>query len=245
MHRRGSDAAGDVFTRNRIMRCVRLKKAKLHGWLLFSVALALASWPGQPWARIADAQSNEARPTTTPSETPAGAVEENPNPLQFKADLAIWTFVVFVVLFLVLKKFAWGPISESLDRREHHIAENIEAAKRTHEDARQLLAQYERQLAAAADEVRGMLDEARHDAETTKQQIIAEAKSAAQAEHARAVRDIRTAADAAVEDLSQRSADLAVLLAGKIISAKISPEERSRLVQDSLGKFAAATPSRN
>ncbi len=90
-----------------------------------------------------------------------------------------------------------------------------------------------------------MLDEARHDAESTKQEIVAEAKSAAQAEHQRAMRDIRTATDAAVEELSQRSADLAVELAGKIISAKLTPEERSRLVQDSLTKFAAAAPSRN
>ena len=175
----------------------------------------------------------------------AAGAEENPNPLVFKTDLAIWTFVVFLLLFFVLKKFAWGPISESLDRREHHIAENIEAAKRTHEDAKQLLAQYEKQLASAADQVRAMLDEARHDAENTKQQIVAEAKAAAQAEHERAIHDIRTATDAAVNELSQRSTDLAVDLAGKIISAKITPEERSRLLQDSLTKFAAAAPSRN
>ena len=77
----------------------------------------------------------------------------------------------------------------------------------------------------------------------TKQQIVAEAKTAAQQEHQRAMRDIRTATDAAVEELSQRSADLAVELAGKVISAKLTPEERSKLVQDSLTKFAAATPS--
>jgi F-type H+-transporting ATPase subunit b len=187
---------------------------------------------------------------TASSSAPAQAeglpgAEENPNPLVFKTDLAIWTFVVFLLLFFVLKKFAWGPISESLDRREHHIAENIEAAKRTHEDAKHLLAQYEKQLAGAADQVRAMLEEARHGAESTKQQIVAEAKAAAQAEHERAIHDIRTATDAAVNELSQRSADLAVDLAGKIISAKITPEERSRLLQDSLTKFAAAAPSRN
>ena len=113
--------------------------------------------------------------------------------------------------------------------REQHIAENIEAARRRDEDARQLLVEYERKLAGAADQVRAMLDEARHDAERTKQQIVAEAKAAAQGEHERAMRDIRTATDAAVEELSQRSADLAVELAGKIISAKLTPDERSRL----------------
>jgi F-type H+-transporting ATPase subunit b len=171
--------------------------------------------------------------------------EENPNPLVFKTDLALWTFVVFLLLFFVLKKFAWGPISESLDRREHHIAENIEAAKQAHEDAKGLLAEYERKLASAADQVREMLEEAHRDAEHTKQDILNEAKTAAKAEHDRALRDIRTAADAAVKDLSQRSADLAVEMAGKFISAKLTPDERSRLVQDSLSKFAAATPSKN
>ena len=100
-------------------------------------------------------------------------------------------------------------------------------------------------LSGAADEVRAMLEEARRDAEGTKQQIVAEAKSAAHAEHERAMREIRTATDAAVEELSQRSADLAVALAGKIVSAKLTGEERSRLVRESLSRFAAAAPSRN
>jgi F0F1-type ATP synthase membrane subunit b/b' len=90
-----------------------------------------------------------------------------------------------------------------------------------------------------------MLDEARRDAEGVKQEIVAEAKSAAQAEHDRAMRDIRTATDAAVEEHSQRSADLAIQLAGKVISSKITNEERSKLVQESLSKFASAVPSKN
>jgi F-type H+-transporting ATPase subunit b len=152
---------------------------------------------------------------------------------------------VFFVLLVVLAKFAWRPIVEALDKREHHIAENIAAAQRAQDDAKKMLADYERKLSGAADEVRAMLEEARRDAEGTKQQIVAEAKSAAHAEHERAMREIRTATDAAVEELSQRSADLAVALAGKIVSTKLTGEERSRLVQESLSRFAAAAPSRN
>jgi F-type H+-transporting ATPase subunit b len=190
-------------------------------------------------ARAADAPTAEAPVTAAPAE------ESHPDPLQFKTDLALWTFVIFIVLFIVLKKFAWGPIAGALDTRERHIAENIEAARRRDEEARRLLEEYERKLGGAADQVRAMLEEARHDAERTKQEIVAEAKAAAQGEHQRAMHDIRTAADAAVEELSQRSADLAVELAGKVISAKLTPEERSRLVKDSLSKFATAAPSKN
>jgi F-type H+-transporting ATPase subunit b len=231
------------------MRCECSLMARVRRLRFICVCLGLGfvGWSllANQAVRAADDQPAMSGQATVRSEAPQAAAEEQPNPLQFKADLAIWTFAVFVVLFFFLKRFAWGPISESLDRRERHIAENIEAARRRDEEARQLLAEYERKLAGAADQVRSMLDEARQDAERTKQEIVAEARAAAQGEQQRAMRDIRTATDAAVEELSQRSADLAVQLAGKIISTKLTPEERSRLVKDSLSKFASASPSKN
>lgn len=169
----------------------------------------------------------------------------DPSPLAWDTDLALWTLVVFLILFFVLWKFAWGPISAALAKREQNIADNIAAAQRAQEEATEMLAQYELKLAGAADQVREMLEEARRDAEHTKQQIVAEARTAAQQEHERAMRDIRTATDVAVKELSERSTDLAIELAGKVISTKLTSEERSRLVQDSLSQFAAATPSRN
>jgi F-type H+-transporting ATPase subunit b len=173
------------------------------------------------------------------------AAQEAGSPLAFDPDLAWWTFVVFLVLLGVLWKFAWGPISEALDRRERYIADNIAAAEQAQEEARQLLADYERRLAGAAEQVRSMLEEARRDAEHTRQQIIAEARIAAQAEQERAMREIRTATDAALKELSERSADLAVELAGKIIRAKISKQEQDQLVDEALNKFALAAPSQN
>jgi F-type H+-transporting ATPase subunit b len=206
------------------------------------VALGSIVLPASRLAHAADAPVSEKGGA---EKAGAEAPEPQPNPLGIDADLAVWTAVVFVVLFFVLAKFAWGPISQALDKREHHIAENIAAAQRAHDDAKNMLAEYERKLAGAADEVRAMLEEARKDAEGVKQQIVTEAKSAAQAEHERAMRDIRTATDAAIGQLSEKSADLAVALAGKIISAKLTGEERSKLVQESLAKFASSTPSRN
>lgn len=215
-------------------------------WLGFALAGSLVVFSTVPAAaQRADEPALNAADASASAEAKGAEPEGHPDPLQFKTDLAVWTFVVFVVLFAVLKKFAWGPISQSLDRREDNIAKNIEASRQAQEDAKNMLAEYERKLAGAADQVRQMLEEARRDAEGVKQQIVGEARTAAQQEHQRAVRDIRTAADAAVKDLSQRSADLAIELAGKVISAKISPQERSQLVQDSLTKFAAVKPSEN
>ena len=49
-------------------------------------------------------------------------------PFSWQSDLAIWTGVVFVVLLLVLWKFAWGPIADALARREQSIAGQIREA---------------------------------------------------------------------------------------------------------------------
>jgi F-type H+-transporting ATPase subunit b len=167
------------------------------------------------------------------------------DPLSVDPDLAIWTVVVFVILLFVLRQFAFGPILEAIRRREGHIADQIAEAEKRHEQARQLLAEYEQKLAGAAKEVRELLDEARRDAEHTKQDILAEAKAGADAERSRALRDIEAAADAAVKSLAERSTELAVELAGKIVQAKLTKDDHARLIEEAMAKFPTATPSDN
>ena len=164
---------------------------------------------------------------------------------EIKSDLAIYTFVVFVLLLAVLWKFAWGPIAAGLDRREKAIADNIAAAEEAAEEARRLTSQYEGKLAAAADEVRQLLDEARRDAEHTKQSILEEARDAAGKERDRTLREIESAKQGALKELADKSADLAVELAGKIVKAKLSSEEHSQLVRDAVSQLATASPSKN
>lgn len=177
--------------------------------------------------------------------TDASHASASTDPMSFDPDLAIFTFIVFLILLVVLRKFAWGPIMTALERREHNIAEHISQAERNHEQARQLLAEYEQKLAGAANEVRELLDEARRDAESTKQTILAEARSGAEAEKARALRDIESATDAALESLARKSSELAVELAGKIVQTKLSAEDHARLIQDAVAKFPVSSPSSN
>jgi F-type H+-transporting ATPase subunit b len=176
-----------------------------------------------------------------------GAVEPKttPGPEEFRTDMAIWTFVVFIVLLLILTKFAWGPIVAGLQKREQGIADNIAAAQRSYDEAKQYLAEYEKKLANAANEVRAMLEEARRDAEATKQEIIAEAKEAAHLEQQRGQREVRTAMDQALKELSERSTNMAVGLAGKIVQAQLKPSDHARLVQEAVSQFTRNGPSAN
>ena len=168
-----------------------------------------------------------------------------PNPLAVDPDLAIWTGVVFVLLFLVLRTFAWPQITAALTEREKKIADNIAAAEALNADARRLLAEHEAKLAAAAGEVREMLEEARRDADVTRKRIESEGHKAAKEELDRAVREIGRARDAAVQELAVTSANVAIDLARGVVKQEISAERQKQVVQEAISKLSAATPSTN
>lgn len=158
----------------------------------------------------------------------------SPNPMVLGPDLAIFTAIVFLVLLAVLWKFAWGPIAEALDQREQGIAGQIDEAKQSNEEAKRLLAEHESKLGETAEEVKGLLDQARRDAEAQKQQIVAEAQQAAQAEKERAVREIGVAKNQAMQELAEKSVDTAVGLAGRIVRRQLSPDDHADLIKDAL-----------
>ena len=175
----------------------------------------------------------------------AGEHEPDRNPMAADPDLAVFSFVIFLLLVAVLGKFAWPSITAALDERERKIADNIAAAAARHEDAKRLLAEHEAKLAAAAGEVREMLEEARRDADHTRKSIEAKGHQAAQDELARALREIERAKDGALQEMAEKSVNVAIDLAGKMIRAKLTSDEQSQIVRDALSKLSAATPSKN
>ena len=161
----------------------------------------------------------------------------NDNPLEWKADLAMWTGVVFLVVFGLLYKFAWGPITEGLDKRENGIADNIAAANKSNEEARALLDEYQARLDTAEGEVKAMLDKARADASRTGEKIVEAAKEAAEAEQKRALAEIDQATAGALGELAAKSADLAVSLAGKIVKSELKASDHATLVSEAVSNF--------
>jgi F-type H+-transporting ATPase subunit b len=173
---------------------------------------------------------------------PAGmTAAEFESPAEFRRDLAIWSVAVFLLLLALLSKFAWKPIMQALDKREQGIADLIAATQAASDDAKKMLASYERRLTEASDEVRGMLDEARRDADVTRQSIVAEARQAAEQEQIRAKHEIGLARDEALSQIAQKAGDLAVEVAGKFLQEKIGKDDHARLVRDSVTSLATAS----
>jgi len=195
------------------------------------------------WAQDADREVEAAADAAVDAETGASG----PNPLAIDPDLAIWTLVVFLVMFAILKTFAWPQIAAAVDERERRIAGTIDAANAKLEEARRIFADHEAKLAAASGEIKEMLDEARRDAEVVKKRIEEEGRKAAADEVARGRVEIKRAKDEALQDLAVTSAKLAIELGERVVrdQLQISPEHQARIVRDALDKLAAAAPSRN
>lgn len=159
------------------------------------------------------------------------------DPGEIKTDMAIFTAVVFLLLVVILRKFAWGPIAAGLEAREHHVHEHIAGAERANAEAKAMLAEYQKKLEAAHLEVRAILDEARRDAETTKQEIVAAARAEAATEMERGKREVRTAMDQALKYLAESSAEQAVYLAGKVLQQQLKPADHTRLIDEAMAKL--------
>ena len=120
-----------------------------------------------------------------------------PNPLAIDPDLAIWTGVVFLMLFVVLKTFAWPQITAALEERERKIADNIASAQAQNEEAKRLLAEHRGEAGRGRGRSSGFAGRSSPRRRVTRKRIEAEGQKAAKDELDRAVREIGRARDAA------------------------------------------------
>lgn len=156
---------------------------------------------------------------------------------EMRFDLAIATFCVFALLAIILAKFAWGPISEGLDKREQGIAQMIDDAKMAQQQAEAQLRSYEAKLAAAAEEARAMVAQARADADATRERELAATKAENEKLLQRNKDEIEAAKNAALQQIAEKSVNTAISLASNIVRREVKPEDHDALVTDALSKF--------
>lgn len=134
----------------------------------------------------------------------------------------VWTLIAFIVVFLLLKKFAWKPILKSLKDRETGIAESLASAERVKAEMAQLKNENEALLAKAREERAQLLKEARD----TKDKIINEAKEQAKVEANKIIADAQTAIHqqkmAALTDVKNQVGHLVIEVAEKVLRRELS-----------------------
>jgi F-type H+-transporting ATPase subunit b len=165
---------------------------------------------------------------------------EQPEIIGLNLFPAATTLVVFLVAFGFLYIKVWPKIIQGLDDRQNKIREEIESAEEARAQAKDALAEYERELASAHKEAGAMIAKAKEDAKAA----AAELKTRNEAELAemkqRAIRDLETAKRAAITELHAETATLAAQIAGRILPRELSAQDQQRLVDESLAELSAA-----
>lgn len=168
----------------------------------------------------------------------AFAAEEGQGNL-FAGDVgnAVWTLAIFVLVILVLGKFAWGPMLRGLQQREEFIRRSLAEAKQDREAAEARLAEYEMKLAQASGEANQIVDEGRRQGEELRARMEDKARQESEKMVERARREIELAKQAAIKDLYATSADLATEIASRILRRELSAGDHERLISESIDEL--------
>ncbi len=157
----------------------------------------------------------------------------------FFSSLIFWELISFGILLWVLYKFALPPILETLETRERKIRESLDQAERNRSTAEQRLKEYEAKLQGAAKEAETILIEAKQKA----QRLLDENQQRLRADSDRikeeAMQDIERERRKALQDIKDQTADLAVLVAEKVIGRSLSDDDHRRFAQEALAEVAA------
>ena len=136
--------------------------------------------------------------------------------------LIFWTTVVFTLLVLLLKKFAWKPILSAVDERNKSIKDSLAQAEKARSEMSELTANNEKIIAQAKVDRDIILKEARD----IKNEIISEAKDKANKEAEKLVstakEQILNEKMKAITELKNHVADLSIEMAEKILSSELS-----------------------
>ncbi len=144
----------------------------------------------------------------------------------------MWVNIVaFLILFVVLAKFAFPPITKMLDERADKIRESLEKAEDTRVEAERLLDEYKVQMAEARAEATQVIEQGRKVAESMKAEILAKAKEEAEAEKLKAIEAIKAERNAAMAEIKGEVADLSVAVAGKIIGSSLTKADHAALIE--------------
>ncbi len=138
----------------------------------------------------------------------------------------------FVIVLLLLTKFAWNPLLKILAERQARIAGQIEAAGEERMAAEKLRADYQQQMQNAKSDAQAIVDKAMKMADNTKDDIIASARE----EHARllesAQENIARERQQAMEDIRSEVVAISVAAAAKIIGQSVDEKINAKLVDD-------------
>lgn len=143
--------------------------------------------------------------------------------------LIFWTILTFLGLVFLLKKTAWGPIIDGLDRREEKIRNSLDEAETARKDAVALIDEQKAELAKARQEATAIIEQGRDAARRSQQEIVGKAQAEAAETLESARREINAEMIRARDQLRSEVVDLSVKVAERLLERSLGDDDHQRL----------------
>lgn len=155
-------------------------------------------------------------------------------------DLGVWTLVVFLLLLLIMSRFAWRPMLEGLRKREESIRTAMEEAKLARAETERIHVELQAERDRGAREIARMMDEARRNAERLITEERTKLTQEIQRERDRLRHEIDTAKDQVILETLQQTARLATQVATRAVRRVLTEEDQRRLQEEAIAEVRSA-----
>lgn len=162
------------------------------------------------------------------------AAEEGPSPFAGDLYTSLVTILIFVLLLIVLSRYAWQPMMEAINKRQAQIRDALTEAQKQKEQADELLEEYKQLLQAAEAEAEELIRQTQLKVKELQDQMLERAQKQARHIIEQANKRIEEAERQAIRRVYDASVDIAVEMARKILQREVNLEDHRILIQQGL-----------
>jgi len=149
-----------------------------------------------------------------------------------------WTVVTFILLLLVLKKYAWKPILKTLEDRENKIKIALYQAEQDQKDAQKYLEEQKTLLDKARKESIQMINESKKNAENVRKDIVEQSRVEAEKILERAKQEIDLSKETAINDVKKYAVELSFAAAQKVLRETLTEEKHLQIIEKSVKELS-------
>ena len=176
----------------------------------------------------------------------AAEEDSGDNPLlKASPGLMIWTLVIFGITLFIMKRYVFGPVGQAIEKRRTDIAQSIEDAEKSREEATALLEDYKVRLAEARKEADRLREQGRKEGERLQAEIVQDAQGQRERVLSDADVQIQAQARAAASGIRDDVVQLALLAAEKVSRRSLSGDEHRKLIEQAIDEADLSALSGN
>ena len=158
--------------------------------------------------------------------------------VEVHGGLLFWSVVTFLLLLVVLKKVAWGPIISALEQRENDIKDALNAAEQAKKEAEKVSNDYEQSIKDAQKQSQQIIADSKEAAEKVKAKIENDASKKAEIMLNDAKVQINAEKENAINEIKAIAVDLSIKAASKVVEKNIDNDDNRKLVNDAIAEIS-------